>query len=325
MPKLNQKPIMSLDKTDSLREAQDLLANLNLWKEESHRQVSRIINSHSSSISTGFNTLLEENRSLQIELSVIRKEKAVLLETVDNLNGEISQLNTRLQSLPKPKEEKDQDIIEAVTNDIQHDPESGTIGTEHGDTEADAVYEQTHRETRAENDRNIENISTAEKADMAHHVTQAKTMIEIKIKKFKCQCCPYSSIRKGDLTRHARVVHEKSYVCEQCDFATSQKSALNQHTLSAHSKGAKKFPCDQCSYISVHRGHIEKHVKAVHMKIKDLVCGDCGYATSRKENLTQHRIQVHKLGEKKFKCELCPYKTYIKQSLTRHLTRRHQL
>ena len=108
---------MSLDKTDCLQVAQDLLANLNSWKEESHRQISRIINSQSTSINTGINTLVEEVRGLQNELSLIRKEKAVLLETVDNLNGEISQLNTRLQPLPKPKEETDQEIVEAANHD----------------------------------------------------------------------------------------------------------------------------------------------------------------------------------------------------------------
>ena len=35
----------------------------------------------------------------------MRKERSVLLETVDNLNGEIRQLNAKLQSLTQPEEE----------------------------------------------------------------------------------------------------------------------------------------------------------------------------------------------------------------------------
>jgi len=309
---------MSLDKTDCLREGQDLLSNINLWKEKTHRQISRIINSHSSSISTGINTLIEEIRGLQNELSVTRKEKAVLLDKVDNLTGEINQLNSRLHSLPMPKKEIDQEMVDTANLDkkmlevIKEDLESGSIGIEHEGTAANALYET------------IETISTDEKADVVNHVTQEQTMSEIKIKKFKCHCCPYSSIRKGDLTKHTRK-HEKSYVCEQCDFNTSQKSTFNQHTLSAHSEGSRKFPCNQCSYITINRSHIEKHIKAVHKKIKDHICGHCGYAASRLNTLEQHKMLVHKMGEKKFRCELCPYTTYLKQSLTRHVIAMHRM
>ena len=205
---------------------------------------------------------------------------------------------------------------------IQHDTDCSIIGTEQEAIEGGTLYDTTLDISDEEYNKYKENISLNKKA---HPESQANKMVEIKIKKFKCQYCSYSAIRKGDLTRHTRDEHEKSYVCEYCDFATSQKSTLIQHTLSAHSDGAKKFPCDRCSYITVHRGHIEKHIKAVHMKIKDHVCGDCGYASSNKYNLTQHRMQVHKVGEKKFRCELCPYKSYLKQSLMGHLTRRHQL
>ena len=34
---------------------------------------------------------------------------------------------------------------------------------------------------------------------------------------------------------------------------------------------------------------------------------ECGYATSRKNELEQHWDAVHNIGDKKFKCEKCPY------------------
>ena len=69
---------MSSDEIDCLREAKDMFANLNSWKEESHKQISRIINSRSSSISTGINTLLEEIRGLQNELSCDKEGESSL-------------------------------------------------------------------------------------------------------------------------------------------------------------------------------------------------------------------------------------------------------
>ena len=89
---------MVSNRNDCEVEAKDFLSKLSSWKEESHRQLSNIINCHSSNISDGIKDLAEEVCSLQSEVSLIRKEKSVLLETVDNLNGEIKQLNCKIQS-----------------------------------------------------------------------------------------------------------------------------------------------------------------------------------------------------------------------------------
>ena len=70
-------------------EVGDLFSKLNLWMEESRRQFSSIIDSHKRSISKGVNDLVEEVDKLQTELSAIKKEKTVLIETVSSLNGEI--------------------------------------------------------------------------------------------------------------------------------------------------------------------------------------------------------------------------------------------
>ena len=56
---------------------------------------------------------MREVDDLQAELSTIRKERNVLLETVGNLNGEIRHLSYKLpitQPLPEPEDNLDQDI-----------------------------------------------------------------------------------------------------------------------------------------------------------------------------------------------------------------------
>ena len=78
---------------DCQMEAQDLFSKLSSLREESYRQISDIIHCHSISITDGISDLTQEVCSLQTELAAVRKEKSVLLETVDNLNGEIRQLN----------------------------------------------------------------------------------------------------------------------------------------------------------------------------------------------------------------------------------------
>ena len=103
---------MSEGQRDCLREARDVFEKLSSLKEESHKQFSDIINSHSGSINKGIHDLIEEVSELKAELSVIRKERNVLLETVDNLNGEIRHLNAKLKPLPGPEEGLDHGNIE---------------------------------------------------------------------------------------------------------------------------------------------------------------------------------------------------------------------
>ena len=110
---------MGEGKKDCRGEARVVFEKLNSWREESNRQFSDIINSHSSSIDRGITDLVSEVSCLQDKLSVTRKERNVLLGTVANLNGEIRQLNAKLimglfmaQPLSEPDENIDQNIQE---------------------------------------------------------------------------------------------------------------------------------------------------------------------------------------------------------------------
>ena len=58
----------------------------------------------------------------------------------------------------------------------------------------------------------------------------------------------------------------------------------------------------------------------MHDKIKDHICEICGYATSRKNNLKQHKRSFHKMEEKGFKCNHCHYATYRMCDLRRHMS-----
>ena len=101
---------MSMAPQDCQREVRVVFEKLTSLREESHRQFSDIINSHSGSISKGINELVQEVSDLKAKLSVNSKATNVLLETIDNLNGEIRQLNSKLtivHTLPEPEENHD--------------------------------------------------------------------------------------------------------------------------------------------------------------------------------------------------------------------------
>ena len=94
---------------DSQRDVRDLFSKLSSWMEESQRQFSNLIDSNNRSITNGVNDLVEEVKKLQEELSVIKKEKNILIETVNCLNGEIKRCNERT-----PDKNPDSEKIEEV-------------------------------------------------------------------------------------------------------------------------------------------------------------------------------------------------------------------
>ena len=87
---------MTSGQTNCQNQVRVLIQKLSSWRDESHRQMSNIVSSQSRSIDKGFNDLVEEFSDLQAQVSVLRKERTVLLETVDNLNNEIRQMGAKL-------------------------------------------------------------------------------------------------------------------------------------------------------------------------------------------------------------------------------------
>ena len=68
---------------DSQSEVRDLFSKLDSWMEESQRQFCTIINSHIRSITMSVDDLVEEVGRLKNELSAVKNERNVLIETVN--------------------------------------------------------------------------------------------------------------------------------------------------------------------------------------------------------------------------------------------------
>ena len=90
---------------ESQREVRELFSKLSSWMEESKSKFSTLIDFNSGSITKGVDDLVEEVRKLQDELSIIKKEKNILIETVNCLNGEIKRYNERTSEKNQDAEE----------------------------------------------------------------------------------------------------------------------------------------------------------------------------------------------------------------------------
>ena len=118
-----------------------LLQKLTSWREETNRQFSNIIESHTRSMSVhthkinmgvGINNLAEEVCDLRIKFSIISKERNNLLEKVDKLSGENRQLKGLVlikQPSPDPDDckghEEDADDIEIKCEPLDDEVTNG--------------------------------------------------------------------------------------------------------------------------------------------------------------------------------------------------------
>ena len=67
----------------------DIIKKLSVWKDESQEQMSFIMSSHSNIINKGLNDIGKEFSDLQAKITILTKERAVLLNTIENLNKQI--------------------------------------------------------------------------------------------------------------------------------------------------------------------------------------------------------------------------------------------
>ena len=107
---------------------------LSIWREESHRDFSNIIQFHSTTINKGISDLVQEVNNLKDDLSMITRERNDLLETVHNLSNGLRQRNIESQiRQPSPEPE----VIEANDTEgigprFEKNSETSKSGTEKG-------------------------------------------------------------------------------------------------------------------------------------------------------------------------------------------------
>ena len=268
-----------------------LFKELNSWKEESQIKFSNIINCQSTVIENGISNLVEEVSDLQAQLSVITKERNNLLETVENMSGEIKSLQAKLPSLdalPKPEENlslgtdkidchktqaRDVEEQSKMINDDDYDLDDHTVNAASSTASEGITHEAEATDQQKEERKTVQLTNAplhkkkANHGDMETHMELVKIMEKIKV---KCKHCPYISRDKSHLKDHIEAVHERGSVkqCVECGFKPSRNRDMKYHMQRKHGKTIRH------------------------------VCEDCGHEESKKSLMTVHKLYVHELKTK---------------------------
>ena len=321
--------------SNSQSQVNDLFEKLISWREESHKEISYIINSYNSHVKMGINNLVNEVSNLQDELSAIRKERTVLLETVENLNGDIRHLNAKMSS-KQPSEDKIDHMQESKqeeysNTDILEDIDTGEavrrpeIPSEQNElmecSDYEAISEQNAEEPISGSKDGISedlicsdcNFAFSSNENLAIHVKNVHANLDLSEASEECDDEPKQpwNITNDEIvkSKHPETLHK-----------AMEKKSIQLHPR-AHTRGKlekkKNHICGECDNAFRDKYTLNRHIKAKHDKIKDHICKECGYATFGKDALKKHIIEVH-YKIKEYSCQECCYSASRKNSLIRH-------
>ena len=298
-----QRQVQSMTKSKESNDTKgkELFMRLRAWKEESNRTFFNILRAYCRDIDKGMQDLADE-------LSEVKQEKDVLLETVDDLHGEIRQLNAKLQwSEPgKIPEEDTQEIYnyDEQTFLTENDPGREKISSAYDDQEKTTNFETLSEEIIQKGRKNlsnesgllIESVFTDNSLDNGEaHLPNSELMkdeiqvLDEKQDQLRRKRGPLKkkhqpgSPSKGTFKK----AQPRKFACNLCEHTSTSGPNLDYHKITVHNIG-EKLQCEQCPYKSASKANMKAHNQAVHEKIRKYACEECKYATARKKELAKH-------------------------------------
>ena len=291
---------MSNSHEDSQSDVSDLFSKLDSWMEESRRQFCTIINSHNRSITMGVDNLVEEVGRLKNELSAVKNEKNVLIETVNCLNGEIRRYSARAHETKKSHDTQtiDGSKIESPvkTEEDIFEPEiHKELYSEELNNDGDIAEMLVNQEKNLNNYRSNLNDSSNTESQVTQEGTVNDSGDSTVSDESVCPECNFVFSTGDNMRIHIDNVHskvEQSEVLQREDNNKSNPSNNSRGEAKKALKNETKFKCEKCPKV-MSKNNLKRHVKAVHDKMRNHVCEECGHAASLKVHLKNHMAWVH--------------------------------
>ena len=329
-------------KNDCQAQVGDFFEKLLTWRDESQRQFLNLVNDHSNSINEAINNLVTEVGDLQAQLSVTRKERNDLIETVKNMSGKMQKLPDNEDNLGEfgPTETNKTMFEEQMSSNTEE------VSQETGDISDEILNQQILKVENTENNSTLikKTVDTCVKKE---EYPENNVRMEDKINEERFVSRGHSESTNRQTEHEMNLEHENLQVEDEADSVTTDDKAkvglpffglqlgrnpnnrvgkvklnystdIGVMTESRYSTAGKKFKCDHCLYSSDHSPHLQKHINVMHLKVeKKFKCDKCSYASHTKYHLNEHISTKHN-KTMNFACGECDFRTISRGRLSKH-------
>lgn len=154
-----------------------------------------------------------------------------------------------------------------------------------------------------------------------HHLKQ-----HLRIKRFQCGDCDFSSFEKSVLRIHSRthlpLESRELFSCGICGKVLSTRSTLKAHVAAVH-ENIRSYACSWCPRKFAQKSCLEKHQNSVHLMVQKHQCDICHIFVSQACYLKKHKQLMHPPDGKKIK-HSCRYPDCTQNFTTQQALRNHQ-
>lgn len=138
-----------------------------------------------------------------------------------------------------------------------------------------------------------------------------------------CPECGEKFETRSKLKTHQKNQHDldKKYKCLVCSQTFQSHYKRSRHMAAEH-KNRQEIKCLHCPKTFVFRSMMMTHLRDTHLKVRNHICGVCGWKAFNSNRLKNHMYKHS--GEKNFKCEACDKAFTTKKIMRAHFARMHK-
>ncbi|XP_039761906.1 zinc finger protein 879-like isoform X1 [Pararge aegeria] len=138
-----------------------------------------------------------------------------------------------------------------------------------------------------------------------------------------CPECGEKFETRSKLKTHQKNQHDidKKYKCLVCSLTFQSHYKRSRHMATEH-KNRQEIKCLHCPKTFVFRSMMMTHLRDTHLKVRNHICGVCGWKAFNSNRLKNHMYKHS--GEKNFKCEACDKAFTTRKIMRAHFARMHK-
>ena len=226
-------------------DVRNLIKQVNFWREESQKELLKIIDFHNITINKSITDLVEEVCDLQTQLSDTQKERDALRETVEALKCDIIKLGTEFTAPVNGLLGKE--ICNPGERDAYglQDDESIQDKTDYKEEELDdgkAVYQneiaQQHEETLSQQSENVEEDPTC---PFMSDTSRDGSLQNGDLDKANAEKANTLKMEQVEMMEaDDKNLLGESHVCKVCGDSFTEEKSMDMHLVDVHIIGPKK-------------------------------------------------------------------------------------